>query len=266
MPLPYHADASNPLQARGHFAGSLRTYWRTLRDVDAVWLLGPYPLSLAYVLLALLSRKRVVLGVRQDMPQYIRNRRPGKRWIHLAGDLLEQALPAPGSQASRSWSWDPSSRATMPAAPRLLEISVSLVRDHDIVDPGAARALIRRRAADRQRRPAGPGEEPAHAGGGDRPPARAGSALEARGLRRRAAGGGPRAPPGRAGRRVGGRAQGHVPIDDGLSASTATGTSSCTSPGPKGCRRCCWRRWPPRCRWSRRPSAASPRRSATARC
>ncbi len=135
VPLPYHADASNPLQAAGTFAGSLRVYWRTLRDVDAVWLLGPYPLSLAYVLLALLRRKRVVLGVRQDMPQYIRNRRPGKRWIHLAGDLLEHAyrllarrLPivVVGPQLARNYA----------AAPRLLEISVSLVRDHDIVDPG----------------------------------------------------------------------------------------------------------------------------------
>ena len=134
VPLPYHADASNPLQAAGTFAGSLRTYWRTLRDVDAVWLLGPYPLSLAYVMLALLRRKRVVLGVRQDMPQYIRNRRPGKRWIHLAGDLLEHAyrllarrLPivVVGPQLARNYA----------AAPRLLEISVSLVRDHDIVDP-----------------------------------------------------------------------------------------------------------------------------------
>jgi glycosyltransferase involved in cell wall biosynthesis len=135
VPLPYHADASSPLQAAGSFAGSLRAFWRTLRDVDAVWLLGPYPLSLAYVLMALVRRKRVVLGVRQDMPQYIRNRRPGKRWIHVAGDLLEHAyrllarrLPivVVGPQLARNYA----------AAPRLLEISVSLVRDRDIVEPG----------------------------------------------------------------------------------------------------------------------------------
>ena len=135
VPLPYHADASSPLQAAGSFAGSLRAFWRTLRDVDAVWLLGPYPLSLAYVLMALVRGKRVVLGVRQDMPQYIRNRRPGKRWIHVAGDLLEHAfrllarrLPivVVGPQLARNYA----------AAPRLLEISVSLVRDRDIVEAG----------------------------------------------------------------------------------------------------------------------------------
>ena len=141
VPLPYHADASNPLQAAGTFAGSLRAFWRTLRDVDAVWLLGPYPLSLAYVLLALLSRKRVVLGVRQDMPQYIRNRRPGKRWIHLAGDLLEHAyrllarrLPDRGRGTS--------ARAQLcgrSAAARDLGLAGARSRHRG---PGAARAFI----------------------------------------------------------------------------------------------------------------------------
>ena len=60
-----------------------------LGDVDVVWLLGPHPLCLAFAALAALRRKRVALGVRQDFPTYVRTRHPGRRLVHLLGDLLE---------------------------------------------------------------------------------------------------------------------------------------------------------------------------------
>lgn len=67
--------------------GSAATFWRGLRDVDIVWAFGPHPLQLVLVGLAVLRRKRVVLGVRQDTPAYFRARLPGPRWKPLLAAL-----------------------------------------------------------------------------------------------------------------------------------------------------------------------------------
>jgi glycosyltransferase involved in cell wall biosynthesis len=138
-PLPWYRDASNPLLAGRAFAGSVRALWRALDDVDSVWVLGPYPLSIVLVVLATLRRKRVVLGVRQDMPQYIRNRHPRRRWIQRAADMLEGAwrllarrLPivVVGPGLAQNYAF----------APRKLEISVSLVHERDIVSPSDSKS------------------------------------------------------------------------------------------------------------------------------
>jgi len=65
---------------------SLRTsaaFWRGLAEVDLVWAFGPHPFELLLVVLAVLRRKRVVLGVRQDTPAYFRSRLPSGRWKPL---------------------------------------------------------------------------------------------------------------------------------------------------------------------------------------
>ena len=131
-PLPWYADASNPLAAARALLGSVRALWRVLDEVDAVWVLGPYPLSIVLVFLAALRRKGIVLGVRQDMPLYMRNRHPGRRWIHRAADLLESAyrllarrypVVVVGPELAHNYR----------AARRRLEISVSLVRERDVL-------------------------------------------------------------------------------------------------------------------------------------
>ena len=113
---------------------SLRSFWRVLDRVDAVWLLGPHPLALVFALMAALRRRGVALGVRQDWPTLVRNRHPERRWVHVAADLLEGAYRllarrAPtvvvGPQVAESYS----------RAPRLLEIAVSLVREQDVLEP-----------------------------------------------------------------------------------------------------------------------------------
>jgi glycosyltransferase involved in cell wall biosynthesis len=113
---------------------SLRRFWRVLGEVDVVWLLGPHPLCLAFAALAVLRRRRVALGVRQSFPAYVRSRHPGKRIVHLAGDLLElsyrllsRRFPTVvvGPELARNYS----------RAGRLLSVSISLVRDSDIGDP-----------------------------------------------------------------------------------------------------------------------------------
>jgi glycosyltransferase involved in cell wall biosynthesis len=112
---------------------SLRRFWRVLRDVDVVWLLGPHPLCLAFAAIATVRRRRVALGVRQDFPAYVRSRHPGRRIVHLAGDVLEFSY----RRLARRWPTvvvGPELARHYSRARRLLSISVSLVRDSDIVN------------------------------------------------------------------------------------------------------------------------------------
>ncbi len=79
-PLPYYASLKNVGQVARALAGVVRGMWRGLDKVDVVWVFGPYPFSLVLVGCALLRRRRVVLGVRQDTMRYYRSRLP-KRWM-----------------------------------------------------------------------------------------------------------------------------------------------------------------------------------------
>lgn len=125
-PLPHYGSLARPGAALWSLARSLRQMWRALDGIDVAWVLGPYPHSIALALIALARRRRVVLGVRQDWPRYVRMRRPGRRALHLAADALEtywrllaRWLPvvAVGPELSSSYGHSPA----------LLELSVSLV-------------------------------------------------------------------------------------------------------------------------------------------
>ncbi|HEY1358231.1 MAG TPA: glycosyltransferase [Thermoleophilaceae bacterium] len=134
--LPRYPHLLDPRSLPG-MIGSLRRFWGVLGEVDMVWLLGPHPLCLAYAGLARLRGRRVALGVRQDFHAYTRSRHPGRRLVHLAGDLLEGAYRllarrcptvVVGPALARNYS----------RARRLLPISVSLVRDADLAEPAEA--------------------------------------------------------------------------------------------------------------------------------
>ena len=130
--LPYYVSLTRPLEVARSFAGSAVRFWRMLGDVDTVWLLGPYAHTIGFVLLALARRRHVILGVRQDLPRYVRSRHPGARWMHLAADTLEATFRAlarrlpvvvVGGDLAERYS----------GSVRLLEIMVSLVSEADLV-------------------------------------------------------------------------------------------------------------------------------------
>jgi glycosyltransferase involved in cell wall biosynthesis len=132
--LPYYESLARPRQVLGSLAGSMGRFWRLLDDVDTVWLLGPYAHAIGFALLALARRRRVVLGVRQDLPRYIRARRPNARWMHVAADLLEvvwkllarrHAVVVVGPELERRYGH----------ARSLLATTVSLVHEHDVIEP-----------------------------------------------------------------------------------------------------------------------------------
>jgi glycosyltransferase involved in cell wall biosynthesis len=135
--LPHYESLARPWSVARSLAISLVRFWRLLRDVEIVWVLGPYPHSVALALLTIVRRRRLVLGVRQDMPAYVRGRRPQKRWMHVGADVLEATwkglsrrypVIVVGPELARKYA----------RAPRLLEATVSLVSRSDLLEPAAA--------------------------------------------------------------------------------------------------------------------------------
>lgn len=137
-PLPYYSSAARPVEVIRAARESMSRFDALLDDCDVAWLLGPHPFALAFAQLAARRDKRVVLGVRQDLPEYVRNRRPNRPDMRLAATALELSYRrlarrhgaiVVGSELAHHYS----------RAARLLEIWVSLVSASDVVAPPAPR-------------------------------------------------------------------------------------------------------------------------------
>ncbi len=87
--LPHYESLAHPWSVVRSLAVSVARFWRLLDEVDTVWVLGPYPHAVLLALLTVLRRRRLILGVRQDTPLYVRSRRPDQRWMHWSADILE---------------------------------------------------------------------------------------------------------------------------------------------------------------------------------
>lgn len=93
VPLPHYASGARFGDVLRTLPTGVKRFWRTLAEVDVVWILGPNPpQALAFALLAAARRRRVVLGLRQNLPELVRHRHKGRRAVHLAADLLEAAF------------------------------------------------------------------------------------------------------------------------------------------------------------------------------
>lgn len=137
-PLPHYRTLADPAAALRSLARSLRHAWHALDDIDVLWVLGPFPHAVLLAAVAICRRRAIVLGVRQDWPRYVRMRRPGRRWMHLAADLLE-------------WIWrllarrfpvvavGPELSANYAHAPAVLDLVVSLVPAATLEQPVRAR-------------------------------------------------------------------------------------------------------------------------------
>ena len=132
--LPHYAALSRPVSAFPAMVRSLGRFWQLLGRVDAAWLLGPYPLSFAFVPLARLRRKRVYLGVRQDWPRYVQSRHPRRRALQLLAHAMEAGWRAlarlypvvvVGPELARNYA---GSRAVLP-------VTVAMVDEEDIAPP-----------------------------------------------------------------------------------------------------------------------------------
>lgn len=135
--LPFYESLSHPLQVCGAAARTLGRFWRALAGIDVLWLLGPHPFAVPFAVMAWARRKRVVLGVRQDSVAYVVARHPRRRALHLLAWLLEAGFRAV-AKISPVVAVGPQIAKRYAHAPGVLEISVSLVEDSDLIVPAEA--------------------------------------------------------------------------------------------------------------------------------
>jgi glycosyltransferase involved in cell wall biosynthesis len=136
--LPHYQRLTQIGQVLRSVPGTIATMWQALDDADAVLSLGPYPHAIVLALMALIRRKRLVLGVRQDFPAYVRHRHPERRSLQLAASLLEGcwraiALRVPVIAVGSDLA------ARYRRSPRVLDAAISLIGVAD-VEAGAGAA------------------------------------------------------------------------------------------------------------------------------
>jgi glycosyltransferase involved in cell wall biosynthesis len=139
--LPHYASLRDLTGLLRSLPATLRAIWAALDRVDAVWAIGPHPMSIPVSLLGLVRRKRVVLGVRQDFPRYVRHRLGEGKWAPALGAafalealfrVLARRLPtvAVGADLARRYS---GGRAPV------LELTVSLFSEADVAASASGR-------------------------------------------------------------------------------------------------------------------------------
>lgn len=93
VPLPHYVSGAQFGAVMRTLPAGLLRFWRTLAGVDVAWIFGPNPpQALVFALLAMARRRRLVLGVRQNLPVLVRHRHRGRRSVHFAADVLETAF------------------------------------------------------------------------------------------------------------------------------------------------------------------------------
>src|SRR5919106_203472 len=93
-PLPHYPSLHHVAGVVRAVPATRRAVRRAIADVDVVWAIGPHPMSIPVARIALGNGKRVVLGVRQHFPDYVRHRLPSARWkpALAAAHVLESAF------------------------------------------------------------------------------------------------------------------------------------------------------------------------------
>jgi glycosyltransferase involved in cell wall biosynthesis len=129
--MPHYASAADARGLARALRLALRRWDALLRDVDVVWVLGPQGLALPLVLLALARGKRVVLGVRQDLPAYARSRHPHRRAVHMAAEVLDGAFRGLGRYVP-AIVVGPELAAKYAGGRAVLPLTVSLVSEQEI--------------------------------------------------------------------------------------------------------------------------------------
>jgi glycosyltransferase involved in cell wall biosynthesis len=134
VPLPHYRRVTDLAGVLRSLRGARARFLEELEGLDAVWLFGPYPVSLVFALLALRRRKRVFLGVRQNFPEYVRHRLPSRRWrwAVAVARAFEWTWRRLARRAPAVVVGEENGRAYAAAGGRVLATGFSLVRDADV--------------------------------------------------------------------------------------------------------------------------------------
>lgn len=86
--LPYYESLRDLGAVWSAGRGTVQAMWRGLGRVDTIAVFGPHPFGLVLIVLALVRRRKVVIGVRQDTMNYFKSRVPSRRARALLPPLL----------------------------------------------------------------------------------------------------------------------------------------------------------------------------------
>jgi glycosyltransferase involved in cell wall biosynthesis len=131
--LPHYSSGADPLSLIRSMPIAVARFWRLLGRVDTAWVLGPTPLSLLFAILACVRGRRLVLGVRQDLPQLFRYRYPDRPLLRFGARVLERAFRALARQAPVVVV-GPELARHYRRSPRVHTLYVSLLRERDIAE------------------------------------------------------------------------------------------------------------------------------------
>lgn len=132
--LPYYDSAADVGAVASALGGTLRRFWTVLDDVDTVWINGPSPMALGLAVLALVRRRQIVVGVRQDTIAYARSRFPGRLGPQAAFHVMEVAWRALARFCAVS-TVGPALSERYARARRRHELIVSFVSESDLEQP-----------------------------------------------------------------------------------------------------------------------------------
>jgi glycosyltransferase involved in cell wall biosynthesis len=132
--LPHYRSLMHAPAVLRALGGTIARSWGVFGRVDAVWLNGLSPVALAMALLALLRRRRVVLGVRQDTMTYARSRHPGNRPVLLAFRVMDAVWRALARRLPVT-AVGPDLAASYGRGRAVHELAVSFVSEADIAPP-----------------------------------------------------------------------------------------------------------------------------------
>ena len=142
VPLPYYPRVDAVGQLARAARASCATFARELERLDAVWIFGPHPLALPFAWIARRRGKPLVLGVRQDYPQYIRGRLPGRGWLWAipAARALERSFRRLARKAPTVAVGEDLARKYAHGEAPVLAVGLSLVRESELVTLASALA------------------------------------------------------------------------------------------------------------------------------
>lgn len=143
VPLPHYTSVFAVPQVVRSLPGSYAAFAAELARLEAVWLFGPNPASLVFAQIARRRGTPVFLGVRQDYPEYIRNRLPNRRWLWALGaaHALERGFRRLAREAPTVVVGEELARRYGRGAAPVLATGFSLIRASELVPP--QRALAR---------------------------------------------------------------------------------------------------------------------------
>ncbi len=139
FPLPHYRSLRHLPSLLAAAPATARALWRSLDEVDLIWVSAANPVGLLLAWIARLRRRPVAILVRQDTMAYYRSRLPSRAWAPLLGPLrlVEWAFRRLGRRhPTTAVGAEIAARYGAPR-PNVIEFEVNLVRAGEI--PAAPR-------------------------------------------------------------------------------------------------------------------------------